>query len=86
MESLKQKQRQPLPVEKQIMLLYAAINGFVDTYPESVLPRYETELFAFMDGKHPDILAEIGEKKEIKRELEEKIVAALNEFKELFSV
>jgi F-type H+-transporting ATPase subunit alpha len=86
MEILKQKQRQPLPVEKQIMLLYAAINGFVDTYPESVLPRYETELFAFMDGKHPDILAEIGEKKEIKRELEEKIVAALNEFKELFSV
>lgn len=86
MEILKQKQNQPVPVEKQIILLYAAINGYVDEYPESAMNRYETELFNFIEGKHMEILSEAREKKEIDGELEEKIISALNESKVNISI
>ena len=75
-----------LPVEKQIILLYAAINGYVDEYPESGMNRYETELFNFIEGKHMEILSEAREKKEIDGELEEKIISALSEFKVNLSI
>ena len=86
MEILKQKQYQPLPVERQVILLYAAINGYVDDYSESAMDCYGTEMMSFMDGKHPEVLSELSEQKEIGEELEEKIVSALNEFKKTFSI
>ena len=84
MEVLKQPQYQPLPVEKQVMIIYAANNGFVDAYPTNILQRYEKELFAFLDEHHDDLQKTIAEKKIIDAETEDRIKAVLGEFKEKF--
>lgn len=84
-ELFKQGQYVPIAVEKQVVLLYAAANGFIDTYPESSLKKYEAELMRFMDSKYANILQEIGEKKAIDASIEEKLTKALNEFKEGFT-
>ena len=83
-EVLKQPQYQPLPVEKQVMIIYAANNGFVDAYPTNILQRYEKELFAFLDEHHDDLQKTIAEKKIIDAETEDRIKAVLGEFKEKF--
>jgi F-type H+-transporting ATPase subunit alpha len=62
-EILKQDQYQPLPVEKQVAILYAAVNGFVDQLEVSKLKRYESELFRFLEQRHPNVLKSIAEKK-----------------------
>ncbi|MDY6843000.1 MAG: F0F1 ATP synthase subunit alpha, partial [Thermodesulfobacteriota bacterium] len=85
MEILKQGQYRPLPVEKQIIVLYSATNGFVDEYSESVLLQYEEELLAFIEKEHSEILLEIKEKEEIDEDLGEKIESALKRFKEIFN-
>ncbi len=85
-EILKQGQYRPLPVEKQVVLIYSATNGFVDEYPENVLHRYEEELFRFFDEKHKGVLSEIKEKRELDEGLQEKVSEALREFKGIFSV
>jgi len=84
-ELFKQGQYVPIPVEKQVVLLYAAANGFIDTYPESALKKYEQEMMRFMDSKHAGVLKEIGDKKAIDASIEEKLTKALNEFKEGFT-
>jgi F-type H+-transporting ATPase subunit alpha len=61
-ELLKQDQYVPLPVEKQILILFAATNGFVDAYPVEVLGRYEKELYEFVDSKKADVMYEIAKK------------------------
>jgi F-type H+-transporting ATPase subunit alpha len=85
MEILKQNQYRPLPVENQIVILYSATRGFVDEYPVSALKQYEERLLDFLEGKHPEILSEIRDKKEIDDDLDKKISSALTEFKETFS-
>ena len=82
---LKQGQYSPIPVEKQVVLLYAAANGYIDTYPESALKKYEDGLMAFVEKEHADLLKDILEKKEINSAIEEKLVKALNTFKEKFT-
>ncbi len=84
-ELFKQGQYVPIAVEKQVVLLYAAANGFIDTYPESALKKYEAELVRFMDSKYANVLQEIGEKKAIDASIEEKLTKALNELKEGFT-
>jgi F-type H+-transporting ATPase subunit alpha len=84
-ELLKQGQYKPIPVEKQILIIYAGTKGFVDEYPEHVLGKYEEQLFKFFDEKHGDILAEIKEKKEIDSALDDKTKKALTEFKGMFT-
>jgi F-type H+-transporting ATPase subunit alpha len=83
-EILKQPQYQPLPVEKQILIIFAGTNGFLEMYPESALQRYETELYEFTEKKSPEILREIQEKRTIDAELERKVKALLEEFKGKF--
>ncbi len=61
-ELLKQGQYQPLPVEKQIVILYAGMNGYVDGYPVGELGRYERELYAFLTARRPDVEKTIREK------------------------
>ena len=79
-EILKQGQYEPLPVQKQILIIYAGTNGFVDHLPVSALKKYEQELFAFVESKHPDLLPEIVKKRELSEELRAKIKKALEEF------
>ena len=85
-EMLKQPQYRPLSSEKQVLIIFAANNGFVDDYPVSVLSRYETELYTFFDIRKADLLAEIREKKAIDDQLRGKIISALDEFKKEFTV
>src|SRR5436305_940417 len=61
-ELLKQGQYVPLAVEKQVLILFAVTNGFVDTVPIEALGRYERELFAFVDNRHGELWAELKAK------------------------
>ena len=83
-ELLKQDQYEPLPVEKQILTIYAGTNGFVDHLPVDALKKYEMELFAFVEAKHADLFAEILTKRELSDELREKINKILEEFNATF--
>ncbi len=83
-EILKQDQYSPLTVEKQVLIIFAATNGFTDDYDESVLGRYESELYVFAESKFADVVAEIKEKKNIDDDLKLKVENLLNEFKEVF--
>jgi F-type H+-transporting ATPase subunit alpha len=83
-ELLKQGQYEPLPVEKQILIIYAGTNGFVDDLAVTALKRYEQELYSFIESKHPDIFADILKKRELDNDLRSKMNAALEEFKGIF--
>jgi F-type H+/Na+-transporting ATPase subunit alpha len=84
-ELLKQGQYVPMPVEKQVVLLYAGAHGFIDKYPESALSKYEADVLAFMEEKHADVLAEIKQKKTIDSSVEGKLETALGEFQQQFT-
>jgi len=61
-EVLKQGQYQPLPVAKQVLILFAVTNGFTDALPIESLSRYERELYGFVDSRHPEFWSEMGSK------------------------
>jgi F-type H+-transporting ATPase subunit alpha len=87
-ELLKQGQYVPLPVEKQILILFAATNGFIDALPIEVLGRYERELYAFADAQKRDFLKELAQKGSDGKAfdgLAEKMRAVLTEFGKLFN-
>ncbi len=83
-EILKQPQYQPLPVEKQVCILFAGTRGFLDEMPLDVLADYEKELYEFIGSRYPEIYQEIKEKQEISPELEEKMKKVFSEFNEEF--
>jgi len=84
MEILKQPQYQPIPVEKQIITIYAGTHGFLDKYPVEKVTDYETELYGFVDTKYPEVLKKISEKKKLDDELTKEIEAILSEFDKVF--
>ncbi|OQX69763.1 MAG: F0F1 ATP synthase subunit alpha [Sorangiineae bacterium NIC37A_2] len=79
-ELLKQGQYVPLSVEKQVVTIYAGTQGFVDKIPVSSLRQFELDLHAHLEAKHPEILKEIAEKKEISKDLAGKLDTVLREF------
>ena len=79
-EILKQGQYQPLPVEKQIAIIFAATNCFLDTLPVADCRRYESELMAWLDGSQRPLVKAIAEKKDLKGELGDQLKAALTSF------
>ena len=83
-ELLKQGQYQPLSVEKQILIIYAGTNGFVDELPLAALKTYEQDLHSFVESKHPDVFADILKKRELDGDLRTKMSKALEEFKVVF--
>jgi F-type H+-transporting ATPase subunit alpha len=83
-EILKQPQYEPLPMEKEIAILYAGTRGFLDKYPTDVLQSYEKQLYSFMESKYSDVLADIKEKKEFTPELDARMKAVLEEFDTIF--
>ena len=83
-EILKQGQYQPLPTERQVLIIYAGTNGFVDQLPESALKKYESELHRFIDNQHQDIFEDIRTKRELTDDLKNKMDVALKEFNEGF--
>lgn len=77
-EVLKQGLHQTIPVEKQVMILYALTHGFLDTVPVSELSRFEIQFYDFLDNQHAEILSEIVETKDLPRT--EKLDAIVTEF------
>ena len=83
-ELLKQGQFAPLPVEKQIMIIFAGTNGYVDDLPVGECRAFEDGLFQFLDTGYSAMLAKIREKKTLDDELRGEVHKALKEFKEKF--
>jgi len=84
-ELLKQDQFVPLPVEKQIMIIFAGTNGYVDDVPVSECRVFEQGLYQFLDTSYSGLLAKIREKKTLDDELRGQVHKALKEFKEKFA-
>jgi F-type H+-transporting ATPase subunit alpha len=84
-EILKQPQYRPIPNEKQVLIIFAANNGFLDDYPVSALKRYETELYAFFDNRQGELVAELRDKKAIDDAMKGNIIAAMGQFKKEFT-
>jgi F-type H+-transporting ATPase subunit alpha len=83
-EILRQPQYQPLPLEKQVSILYAGTRGFLDKYPVSALVNYEAGLHKFMEDRYPQVLSVLKEKKEITPDLDKLMTEALNAYAEEF--
>jgi len=83
-EILKQPPFSPLPVEKQILIIYAGNNGYLDDIAVEHVQKFEQELYKFVEAKFPDLLPEIKEKKKIDDDLKAKMDNAIQEFKKVF--
>ncbi len=83
-EVLKQNQYSPMPVEKQVIILYAGVNGHLDDIPVAKVGAFEADFYKFMDANHPEIGQAIAKTKELSQETEEKLKAAITEFKKGF--
>jgi F-type H+-transporting ATPase subunit alpha len=81
-EILKQAQYVPMSVEKQVIILYAAINGYLDEVPVDKITAFEANFHRFMEANHPEIGRKIAEEKEISPETEEALKKAIPEFKQ----
>jgi len=84
MEALKQGQYQPLPMEREVMIVFAGTQGFLDDLPVEECRKFEQELYRFIDNAHRDIWNEIREKKALDDTLRNKIKSAIQEFKTRF--
>ena len=84
-ELLKQGQYVPMPVEKQIVSIFAGTNGYLDEIPAEEVERFESEFLELMDLKHGDMLADIAMKKDLTPEITAGLHAILKEFVKAFS-
>jgi F-type H+-transporting ATPase subunit alpha len=85
-EVLKQGQYVPLVVEKQVVQIFAATQGFLDKLPTEAIVRYVKELDIYMETKKSDVMAELLKKKALDDDLKAKLSRALTEFGDIFSV
>jgi F-type H+-transporting ATPase subunit alpha len=83
-EILKQNQYQPLPVEKQILIIYAGNRGFLDEFRVDEIQSYEHKLYGYFEREQPELLRQIAEKKAIDAALDEALAQALKEFNRAF--
>jgi F-type H+-transporting ATPase subunit alpha len=84
-EVLKQPQYQPLPVEKQVLIIYAGTNGLLDDLEVEQIRSFESEFYEFVDSSQAGLLQEIREKKNLDDQLKSKINALLKEFTSRFT-
>jgi len=85
-ELLKQGENVPMDVEDQVIGIYSAGQGFMDSVPVDQVRRFEEELLAFMKAKKADVREELGDKKTLDDDLKAKLNAAIEEFKKGFQV
>ena len=83
-ELLKQPQYQPMPVQEQVISLYAGTRGYMDEVPLDAVRKFETEMLEFMRNSKADILKDIVEKKALDADIEGRLKAAIDEFKKGF--
>lgn len=80
-ELLKQGQYEPMPVPKQVMVLFAGSNGFVDDVPVESVSAFEKELLRYLSDNHPQIEQAIAKEKAISENTEKALRSAIEEFK-----
>ncbi|MBI4234410.1 MAG: F0F1 ATP synthase subunit alpha, partial [Chloroflexi bacterium] len=83
-EVLKQLQYVPMPLEQEVMVLYAVVNGYLDDVAIPAAQRWEAEFHRFMGTAHPEIGKKIAETKDLDKETEEALKKAIVEFKQGF--
>ena len=83
-EILKQPQYQPLPVERQVAIIYAATSGYLDAVPVERLRQYEDDVYRFLETRHPGVLPAIADKKVLDDEVKGQLNTALEEFGKQF--
>jgi len=83
-EVLKQNQYEPLPIEKQVLAIFAGTNGYLDDVTVADVRRFESEMYQFMDKNYSRVLAKIAQKKALDDEIRSLMTEALKAFKEKF--
>lgn len=83
-EILKQGQYAPLPVAKQVMIIYTAVNGYLDDIELDRIARFEQEFYRFLDQHYPHLAADIEKTGDLSEETEAALKQAIQEFKEQF--
>ena len=84
-EILKQPQYVPVPMEQQVMIIYAAINGYMDDVPVDKVAEFESAFHKFMQTNHPEIGSKIAEAKEMTDDVSESLGKAIEELKQTVS-
>src|ERR1700752_2776530 len=79
-EILKQPQYEPMDVEKQVLVIWAATNGFTDDVAIEDIMKFETDLLAFVENSHPGLLSSIREKKTLTDEIKKDLTTVLGDF------
>jgi F-type H+-transporting ATPase subunit alpha len=82
---LKQPQYRPLAVEKQVIIIYAATNGYLDPVPVERARAYEDELYTFLDSRKASLLASLNKEKALTDPLKAELNASLEEFGKTFA-
>jgi F-type H+-transporting ATPase subunit alpha len=85
-ELLKQDQFVPMPVEKQVVSIFAGTNGYLDEIPVEHVQRYEKELLELMELKHRDLLAQIATEKDLSDQITMRLKSILQQFTDSFKV
>ena len=81
-EILKQPQYAPVSVEQQVMIIFAAINGYMDDIPVNKVLEFETGFYKFMQTNHPEIGGKVSETKDLPDDLAESLGKAIEEYKQ----
>lgn len=84
-EVLKQPPYSPLPIERQVVVIYAGAKGYMDGVPANKITKFEADLYPFIEAKYPKIFEDIRAKKMLDKDIEEALKKALDEFKAAFS-
>jgi F-type H+/Na+-transporting ATPase subunit alpha len=83
-EILKQNQYVPMSLEKQVIIIYTAVNGLIDNIAVNKIADFESSLHTFMDTTYPEIGQTIAKTKELSKDIEEKLKNAIQQFKKSF--
>ncbi len=86
MEILKQPQYSPIKVEHQVMIIFAASNHFLSDIPVENIKKFEKAFYDYMDTHYPEVGKEIKTTGKLETEVEEKLKAAITEFKKSYSI
>ncbi len=84
-EILKQPQYQPMDVEKQVLIIWSATNGFTDDVAIEDIRKFETELLSFIENSHPGVLQNLREKKAVTDEIQKDLEQSLKDFKDVWA-
>jgi F-type H+/Na+-transporting ATPase subunit alpha len=84
-EVLKQPQYSPMPVENQVAIIYALTNGFLDDVDAQQIRSWERDFHVFLRANRPEILADIRDRRQLAKENEESLIAAIRHYKDLFA-